>query len=130
MLINIRRFVRFSLVGVSGVAVNQGLLFLLTNYVLGERLYLAAAVISTEMSVLNNFIWNEVWTFKDKHYSNSVYGRLLKFHGSRLLGILIGLVILYILTDVMGIHYLFSNLASIAASTIVNYLTSDLWVWR
>lgn len=124
------RFLRFSLVGLSGVLVNQGVLYLLTQFILGERLYLVAAVIATEMALLNNFAWNELWAFRDKQYTGSVSGRLVKFHGSRALGILIGLSILYLLTDLAGIFYLISNLISIAVSTLVNYFTSDLWVWR
>jgi dolichol-phosphate mannosyltransferase len=128
--ISFRRFLRFSLVGLSGVAVNQASLYLLTEYVLTARLYLAAAVLSTELALLNNFTWNELWAFRDKEYKGSLVGRLLRFHGSRILGILIGLAVLYLLTDMVGIYYLISNLISIALSTLVNYITSDLWVWR
>jgi len=128
--ISFRRFLRFSLVGLSGVAVNQASLYLLTEYVLTARLYLAAAVLSTELALLNNFTWNELWAFRDKEYKGSLVGRLLRFRGSRILGILIGLAVLYLLTDMVGIYYLISNLISIALSTLVNYITSDLWVWR
>lgn len=124
------RFLRFSLVGLSGVLVNQGVLYLSTQFFLGEKLYLLAGVIATETALLNNFAWNELWTFRDKQYTGSVTRRFMKFHGSRILGILIGLSTLYLLTDVAGIFYLISNLVSIAVSTLVNYVTSDLWVWR
>ncbi len=124
------RFLRFSLVGLSGVFINQASLYLLTEYVLSTRLYLAAAVLSTELALLNNFVWNELWAFRDKQYTGTMAGRLLRFHGSRILGILTGLAILYLLTDIAGIYYLISNLVSIAIATLINYLTSEYWVWK
>jgi len=123
------RLVRFSSVGLSGVLVNQGLLWALTTYVFGERFYLLAAVFSVEASVINNFYWNDIWTFGDRQVKDGWLKRLIKFHGSRFLGIITSLVVLFILTDILGMYYLLSNLFSIGAGTVVNYLTSDYWVW-
>ena len=125
------RFVKFSSVGLSGVAVNLGLLWFLTTFVFGEHLYMLAAVISIEASVINNFYWNDIWTFKDRRrYNGSLLTRLLKFHVSRILGILTNLGVLYMLTEYLALYYLLSNIFAIGAGTLVNYLTSDKWVWR
>ena len=125
----VRRF-KFSSVGLSGVIVNLGLLWLLTTFILGEDLYMLAAVISIEASVINNFYWNDRWTFKDRRDGSSIWMRLLKFHGSRFLGIVTNLAVLYFLTDFIGLYYIISNIFAIGAGTLVNYLTSDKWVWR
>ncbi|HID04942.1 MAG TPA: GtrA family protein [Candidatus Caldiarchaeum subterraneum] len=125
------RFIKFSSVGLSGVAVNLGLLWILTTFIFGERLYMLAAVISVETSVLNNFYWNDVWTFRDRRgHNGGLLNRLLKFHVSRILGILTNLGILYLLTEYLALYYLISNIFAIGAGTLVNYLTSDKWVWR
>jgi putative flippase GtrA len=74
--INIRlefaRFLKFAVVGIVGVVVNTVALYLLTTFVFGERLYLAAAAISLELSILNNFYLNEYWTFRDKTAAGGV----------------------------------------------------------
>ncbi len=127
--IPIVRLVRFGGVGLSGLVVNMGLLWLLTTYVFGERLYMLSAIISIEASIINNFYWNDVWTFGDRRVSDGWFMRLLKFHGSRLLGMITNLAVLYILTDIAGLYYLLSNIIAIGAGTLVNYLTSDRWVW-
>jgi len=130
-LIPFGRFIKFSSVGLSGMVVNLGLLWLLTTYVFGEKLYMLAAAISIEASVVNNFYWNDVWTFRDKRKRNgNVIVRLLKFHLSRLLGISTNLAFLYLLTEYLMLYYLLSNIFAIGAGMLVNYLTSDKWVWR
>jgi dolichol-phosphate mannosyltransferase len=123
------RFLKFAVVGIVGVVVNTVALYLLTTFVFGERLYLAAAAISLELSILNNFYLNEYWTFRDKTAAGGVSQRLVKFHGSRLLGAATTLLVLYFLTDLLHIYYLLSNLVGVGAGTLVNYLTSRFWVW-
>ena len=128
--LDIPRLIKFSLVGGVGLVVNTVALFLLTNYVFGERLYLIAAVISLEISILNNFFLNEYWTFRDRAGPTGIPGRLLKFHGSRIAGTITSLGILYLLTDFLGIFYLVSNIVGVLAGMAVNYLTSSYWVWK
>ncbi|MDJ0269807.1 MAG: GtrA family protein [Aigarchaeota archaeon] len=127
--IPIIRLVRFGGVGLSGLVVNVGLLWLLTTYVFGERFYMLSAVISIEASIINNFYWNDLWTFGDRRVSDGWVVRLFKFHGSRFLGMITNLAVLYLLTDLAGLYYLLSNVIAIGAGTLVNYLTSDKWVW-
>lgn len=124
------RFSKFALVGGVGLVVNTVLLYVLTTYVFGERLYLAAAAISLEASILNNFLLNEYWTFRDRRSGKGFLTRMLKFHGSRIVGAATSLVILYILTDLLGLYYLVSNLIAVLLGTAVNYLTSNFWVWQ
>ena len=54
------RFLKYGTVGASGVLVNMGCLFLLADAI-GIHTNLAA-LLAIECSVLNNFMWNEVWT--------------------------------------------------------------------
>src|SRR5580704_11424457 len=61
----IDRFLRFAMVGLSGVVVDMGLLYLLSDprtLAWGlTRSKLAAA----EVAIINNFLWNDAWTFGD-----------------------------------------------------------------
>ena len=60
-----RRYVRFCLVGGSGVAVDMGIIWLLADpRMLGGNLSLSK-VIAAEVAICNNFLWNDVWTFRD-----------------------------------------------------------------
>lgn len=122
------RFLEFSIVGAIGVLVNQAILFLLT-YMFGIY-YLLAAVFSFEVALLNNFVLNEVWTFKGRNRSSSWWFRLAKFHVSRVLGFITTIIALFLITEFLNVHYLISNIIAIGIGTIINYFTSDLWVWK
>jgi dolichol-phosphate mannosyltransferase len=58
------RFVKFCLVGGSGVFVDMGVLFLLADpRMLGLNIALSK-ICAAEIALINNFIWNELWTFR------------------------------------------------------------------
>lgn len=59
----IGRFIRFILVGFSGMAVDMGMLYVLYD-LLGIGLT-RSAILAAEMAIVNNFFWNDRWTFKD-----------------------------------------------------------------
>ncbi len=124
------RFMKFAIVGGVGLFLNTLILYLLTTYVFGERLYMVSAAISLEASLINNFMFNEYWTFRDRARGKGFFYRMVKFHGSRLLGAGTSILVLYLLTDIGGIYYLVSNLFAVVVGTVVNYLTSFFWVWE
>jgi len=123
------RIIKFSIVGLSGTFVNEALIWALT-----EKLgiyYLYSGILSSEAAIINNFIWNDRWTFQEiSETSNlSLSNRLVKFHVSRFGGLIIGFVILVFFTEVFKLHYLISNVVSIMMVLSINYLTSKGWVW-
>ena len=126
---NIRMFFKFCVVGGSGVLVNSGLLWFLT-----ERLglfYVVSASLSIETSILTNFVLNDVWTFRGKRKKDSkAASRLLKYNAVCLAGAGLNLGILILLVQGFGVHYLIANLCGIAAATIWNYAASIKWAWR
>jgi dolichol-phosphate mannosyltransferase len=59
------RFIRFGLVGLSGVFVDMALLYLLSDpTTLGWPLT-RSKIIAAEFAIMNNFLWNDSWTFAD-----------------------------------------------------------------
>lgn len=120
------RFLRFALVGISGILVNMGILFLLTEF-LGIH-YLISGFFAVQGAILSNFTWNKLWTFKDKS-EKSILKALGKFELVSLGGKATNLAILFTLTEFLGIYYLLSNLLGIILACIVNYLGYNHWVW-
>jgi len=124
------RFGKFCIVGLTGVAVGQLSLWLLTDMV--GLYYLVSKIFSTEIAILNNFAWNDIWTFRDKTSGSplrSLPKRLLNFNVARIAGIALGLIVLATSTELFGIHYLVSNFFAIAIETILNFFVSIHWVW-
>ena len=124
------RFVKFCLVGLSGVLVNVGLLWLLTEF--AGLFYLVSAAISIETSIISNFALNDYFTFSDRRLPGvkSFLGRLLKFNLVSLAGLAINMGVLGLLTQIFGIYYLLSNLCGIAVAILWNYLVNTWWTWR
>ena len=124
------RFVRFCLVGASGVLVNMGLLWLLTEF--AGLFYLLSAAISIESSIISNFLLNDLFTFPDRRAKGvkHLLKRLWKFNVVSLAGLGLNMAVLWLLTDIWGIYYLLSNLFGIALATLWNYLVNFWWTWK
>lgn len=120
-----RRFIKFNLVGLTGVLVNEGLLVLLAA---GGLYYIYASAIAIEVSIISNFVLNDFWTFRDRRHGH-VVTRLLKFNGLMLIGLVVNLLILYAGTAYLGVNYALSNLLGIVAAFLVRYWLSVKYAW-
>lgn len=119
-----RRFVKFGLVGGSGVVVNTAALFALTEW---ARVGLSiASPIAVEFAIINNFYWNNVWTFRARGIDA---GRLVKFNLVSLVGMAITTGVLLFLVGNFGIHYLIANLFGIGVAMVWNFLVNFFWTW-
>jgi dolichol-phosphate mannosyltransferase len=124
------RFFKFLGVGLSGVVVNEGILWLLTE--LTGMKYYVSSVFAIEASIISNFILNDRFTFYDRHTgrTGSFFKRLLKFNLTCAAGAVIQYGILIVLTEVAGLNYLLSNLIGILIAFIWNYVLSLIWTWK
>ena len=125
------RFVRFCLVGSSGVVVNMGILWLLKSS--GTLGTLRAGAVAVECAIINNFLWNEVWTFCDRSQAHprlrDRLRRLAHFNVICGVGAAFQLGILWALAIKLHWHYLLANLLGIAVVTLWNYGLNMTWTW-
>jgi dolichol-phosphate mannosyltransferase len=124
------RLIKFVAVGVSGIIVNQGILWLLTEF--GGLPYYISSLFAIEASIISNFTVNDYFTFSDRRTgkTKSFFSRLLKFNITCVAGAAIQYGILVLLTSVVGINYLISNLIGIIVAFIWNYSLSLVWTWK
>ncbi len=120
-----RSFLKFNVVGLSGVLVNEGIFILLRS--LGTY-YLYASTIAIEVSIISNFFLNDLWTFKDRR-SGSIIGRLLKFNALMIVGLAAQLAIVYGVTEYLRIESIISNLVGIGGAFILRYFLSIRYAW-
>ncbi|MDD4566623.1 MAG: glycosyltransferase family 2 protein [Methanoculleus chikugoensis] len=123
------KVVRFGLVGLSGIFVNMGLLYALTE--IAGLYYLVSAAIAIELSIVNNFVWNDVWTFKsagDLRFGRRTR-RFWSFQAVSMGGLAINMVVLYLLAGVAGAYYLVANLAGILVAFAWNYAINRHYTW-
>lgn len=123
------QFLRFALVGSSGILVNlaiyTGAIYLLDMY------YLLAASLSFLIAMTNNFVLNLRWTFKTHNQGLRSIGRqYLRYFLVTLNSYVINIVILWILVDYWYWHKVLSQLIAILITTLTNFLGSKLWAFK
>lgn len=120
-------FIRFNVVGVLGFALQSGALFLLTRGALNLN-YLAATVVAVELAVLNNFVWHQLWTWRDRPSSTraETLRRLVKFNITNgAVSITGNLILMSILVGRLGLPIAPANVASVVACSICNFFLAD-----
>lgn len=114
------RFLKFGLVGGSGVLVNLVLLYALVDLLHWSPL--VAAVVSIETSTLTNYLLNRAWTWRDRDHS---WWSLVSYHGVTLVGAGIQWALLALAVTFLHVHYALASVAGVAVATGWNFLGSD-----
>jgi dolichol-phosphate mannosyltransferase len=121
------RFIRFAVVGLSGLVINSIALTLFTE--LFHVFYLLSAILATQISTAWNFFLTEFWVFNDRQQASPVWTRLAGFYmiNNALLAVrgpmLSGMV------EWLGLNYVIANLISIGLGTLLRYAVADKLLW-
>ena len=130
----LKRFVRFGLVGLSGVVVDMAMLYLLHGS-LGLPLT-RSKIVAAEVAIINNFIWNDAWTFADVSLQQRGWSarlkRFLKFNLICLAGLVLNVLVLNgVYNLVFGQRWAYlANLIAIAVVTFWNFWLNLKLSWR
>ena len=118
--LNDYRLLLFGMVGLSGVVVNEGIAFLLHPYL---PLY-AVFILSTETSIITNFLLNHKFTFKKR---TRLTKALPRYNLIALTGLIINVSIALYLS--LFIEYLLANFIGILIAFVFNYVLSERFAW-
>jgi dolichol-phosphate mannosyltransferase len=128
----IKRFISYGLIGFSGVFVDMAVFYLLRtslNLPVGR-----STILSAEVAVINNFLWNDIWTFGD--FSRTQPGRrqrlirFLKFNVICLMGIILQALLVSFMYDFLGLNEFVAKLIAIAMVTLWNFWINLKLNWR
>jgi dolichol-phosphate mannosyltransferase len=132
-----KRFLKFGIVGVSGIAVNQGVLYLGEKYLFNTISSAGAINLQLNLSLgfaillatLNNFFWNRRWTWIDRRqfYDRPLPVQLGRYFAS--CGLSIALQILFTNLLAPHIYHQVANLVAIVLTSVLNFLLNDLWTF-
>ncbi len=130
----IGRFIRFGVVGLSGVFVDMIVLYLLHDAsTLGWGLT-RSKILAGEAAIINNFLWNDAWTFSDMSGQQKGWRkrikRFVKFNIVCLVGLVLNVLLLNILYNTLGVHYQIANIIAIAIVTFWNFWINLKLSWR
>ena len=128
---NLRRIVNFQLVALGGTVVNMGMLWLLRG-----RLHLpilVAGACAIELAIIHNFTWHyfRTWSERVRFHVRDYIIRLVQYNAvTAAIDFLVNLTILWVLTKVVGIHYLVANLIGMLGGPIFKYLANEYFIFR
>lgn len=125
-----KRFISFTFVGISGIAVNSGILYYAKEY-----LYVPlpiASLFAIQIAIFNNFFWNHRFTWTDRGMKGfqAIRAGLIRFTLVSWIAGGLNWAMLLLLHHFVGIHYIQANLIAILIASVLNYLLNDLWTFR
>ncbi|MCV3213344.1 glycosyltransferase [Plectonema radiosum NIES-515] len=130
----VARFLRFGLVGLSGVVVDMTMLYLLSDPSTLALPLTRSKIIAGEIAIVNNFLWNDAWTFADVSSGQHEWGqwmkRFLKFNFICLVGLVLNVLVLNIVFNLIIQNRYIANLIAIAVATVWNFSVNLKLSWR
>lgn len=127
-----QRFLRFGLVGLSGLAVDMTALYVFYELI-GFGLT-RSAILAAELAIINNFYWNDQWTFRDiaqqQRGWQRVVKRFLKFNLICIMGLILKILLLNLLFNGLHLNAYVANLLAIAIVTFWNFWINLKLSWR
>jgi putative flippase GtrA len=120
------KFIRFGLVGISGMGVDFGTTYLCKEIIRIPK-YIANAIGFT-LAASSNYIFNRIWTFHSQ--DPGILVEYSKFFFISLIGLGINTLILWILVSRFNRNFYISKLFAIGITMIWNFLANLLFTFR
>jgi len=120
-----RRFIKFAMVGATGVVVNLGFLALFRS--IGVHIN-ASSALAIELSVISNFLINHAWTFRDRRGPAGLLRQAGRFH----LVSLVGVIVQFSVFVAMNVVWLFTVLDDAARLAYLSAADTwfERWIWH
>lgn len=120
------RFIRFGIVGASGMVVDFGVTWLCKEKLRWNK-YISNSL-GFILAATNNYVWNRLWTFESQ--SEEVAREYISFFVIALLGLGINNLIIYLLHDRWHLNFYFSKLIAIGVVTLWNFTMNYVFTFR
>lgn len=121
------QFVRYFFVGGFAFVVDFGLLYILTEY--AGLHYLLSATLSFISGLLVNYVISCIWVFSTSKFKNRLV-EFLFFAAIGVVGLLLNDALIWLFTDCIGTHYMFSKIVAAAIVYLWNFFARKYLVFR
>ena len=121
----IYKFIRFGLVGFSGIFVDFG-----TTYLLKEKLKVHKYIANScgfLLATISNYLLNRYWTFQST--DPKAFEQFGKFFAIAIIGLIFNNLIIYILNDKFKINFYLSKVFAIAAVSLWNFFANYIYTF-
>ena len=120
------RFIRFGIVGCSGMIVDFGMTWLCKEKLRWNK-YLSNSL-GFVLAATNNYIWNRLWTFESE--SEAVVREYLSFVVIATIGLALNNLIVYLLHERLHLHFYLSKLIAVGCVTLWNFSMNYVFTFR
>lgn len=122
------QFIKFGLVGASNTAVSFGIYYLFLF--IDEDLYMVGTVLGTILSILNAFIWNDLFVFKGNEKDfKSIMKRLGKTYVSYGGTSLLSIFLVWLEVSIIGIPKAIAPIINLFITIPLNFVINKLWTF-
>ena len=120
------RFIRFGIVGASGMVVDFGVTWLCKEKLHWNK-YISNSL-GFILAATNNYVWNRLWTFQST--SDAVAREYTLFFIISLIGLGLNNGIIYLLHERLHLNFYLSKLIAIGCVTIWNFVMNYVFTFR
>ena len=123
-------FIKYLLVGLPNAVIYFGSLYLLTS-VLGLW-YMLSVCIAVALQAVTSFLLHRIWTWRFRKAamgSPVTLYRFIKYLIVTIGGVLLGLAVIYVLTEYAHLWYMASTVISSAILQVLTFLANNYWTW-
>ena len=123
------QFIKFGLVGVSNTVVSMAVYYLFLW--IDEDLYMVGSVLGTVLSILNAFIWNDLFVFtgNSRDFKSIMY-RLGKTYVSYGGTSLLSNVLLWLEVTLLNVSKVYAPIVNLLITIPLNYLINKFWTFK
>lgn len=122
----ILKFLKFSVVGFSGMLIDFGVTWLLKEKARANKYF--ANSTGFILAATSNYIWNRIWTFGSK--SEEIAIEYFSFILISVAGLGINNLVIYLLHDRLGMNFYLSKLIAIGIVTVWNFTMNLIFTFR
>ena len=123
------QFTKFGLVGVSNTAVSMAVYYFFLW--LNPNLYMLGSVLGAVLSILNAFIWNDLFVFTGNPKDiKSVLKRLLKTYVSYGGTSILSNVLLWLEVALFNVSKVYAPIVNLLITIPLNYLINKFWTFK
>lgn len=121
-------FIKFGIVGATGLAVN--IIFFSLFLALGMNKYYASPL-AIELSIIWNFVLNNNWTFRSRGNGSGISTKGARFHVVSIIALGLSYSTFLALSKLMPEYSpVIHQIASVVPASLVNYLLNSCWTFR
>ena len=126
MQLLIKQILKFGLVGGLAFVIDYGLMILLTE-VFGIN-YLISSAVSFSVSVIFNYLLSIFWVFDVSGSNRGQKENFVIFLVLSLIGLGLNQLLMWLGSDLMGLHYMLTKIGATAIVMVYNFITRKLFL--